>query len=528
MVYNPFGRTVVREIPSPQTLDDAAKTAVTGTQVDAKFAAQLIGKDIPIFVGGQALMGCRIIEGPFLREEDGAGLCDMIVSPAIAASPEATRQLTSIRLNGTESFTSGDGGATWAPPSGSAVFDDVEINVLYGTEDQTPLASSISRYGSRAVPYRSHICVELKNIPLDSFANTIPFVSVYVYESDFVTRNAALLKLAKYARFNEDECDFAVSGHDTFWVVAKQASFIEYAQSLQRTIGRNWNIVPGETLRIFENSSTVTPIALTRTDIVEDSTRFTIVDPLLLPAQRTLGFVDTGRDNDFNSVKAVRARFPVALTASESTESVDIPIGMEAIDAKAAVNRSLLIDDIGRDQVTCKVLPHMRGLQTGDIIALDVDDDIDFEHGRIVSIARNASDWTSEILAERIELSLLEEGPSITSNGGGSTASISVDEEDGVSVTTVEADNADDEDAFSIVGGVDAAFFTIDPDTGVLEFLSPPDYEDPQDDDADNDYVVIVKVTGNGLVDTQVITVTVANVLEAPGEIFGPNYIIML
>lgn len=38
---------------------------VTGVDTTA-LVSQLFGKDIPIFVGGEALMGCRIIEGPFL------------------------------------------------------------------------------------------------------------------------------------------------------------------------------------------------------------------------------------------------------------------------------------------------------------------------------------------------------------------------------------------------------------------------------------------------------------------------------
>src|SRR4051812_32921876 len=50
--------------PAP-ALTDAAKSTLTGVDTSALEAA-LFGKDIPLFVGGQALMGCRIIEGPFL------------------------------------------------------------------------------------------------------------------------------------------------------------------------------------------------------------------------------------------------------------------------------------------------------------------------------------------------------------------------------------------------------------------------------------------------------------------------------
>lgn len=502
---------VIRQLPpgwpnvQPEpTLSSDQKTVLTGTQDDTKFAAQVIGKDIPVFIGGQALMGCRIIEGPFLNTVDGAGYVDMIASPCMVATPAATtRELRSLRLNGTESFTSSDGGATWSPIA-AGPFDAVEINVLYGTEEQTPFASSISRYTDRAVPYRSHICVETKSVPLAPFANAIPFDSVYVYESDFLTRNDGLLKLAEYCRFGADECEFEVSGQDTFWIAVKQSTFIGYLQDLQRSIGRNWNIVLSDKIRVFENTTNETPIALTRADVVADSIKFWQDPPESVPSSRNLGFVDSGRDNDFNSVKAVLDRFPIPLTASETNEELEIPVGMDATQATEAVNKSILIDEFARNKLSCKLLPHMRGIEPGDIIAPDFS--VTWTTGRVVSVVRNGADYTTEITVERIEFSLLTTGPTITSS-----ATVTIDEEDGVTVTTVTSDQ---EGTYSIVGGADAALFTIDPDSGDLEFLTDPDFEDPQDADTDNDYEVIVQVLSNGLTDTQAITVTVADVME--------------
>ncbi|ODM71671.1 cadherin repeat domain-containing protein [Bradyrhizobium elkanii] len=493
--------------PAP-SLSDSAKTVTTGTQTDSQFAGQLIGKDIPVFVGGQALMGCRIIEGPFLYTVDGAGFCDMLVSPAIAATPTASRTFLYLNLNGTTSWKSADG---FLGPA----FADMEVNFLYGREDQLPLASSITRFGDRAVPYRSHIGIELKKIPLSVFANTIPFVSAYVYETDYLTRNAGLLKLAQYARFRPDECEFAVSGHDPFWIVAQQTTYIQYLKDLKKVPGRNWNITLTDKLRVFESIAATTPIRLTREDIVGDTIQFSQVDPLSLPAIRTFGFIATDRDNDFGTVKAVRDRFPVSMTASESSENIDLPIGMDTIDAKAAVNRSLLIDDIGCDRFACKVMPRMRGLRSGDIIFPDVGN-VNFTAGRILTVARNAVDKSADITAERVELSMLAHGPDITSNGGAPSASITINENT-TAVTTVTATGADATSPFSIVGGADASFFTINATTGFLAFASAPDFETPADADGNNVYQVIVKVTGDGLSDTQVISVTVANVDEGGG-----------
>lgn len=104
--------------------------------------------------------------------------------------------------------------------------------------------------------------------------------------------------------------------------------------------------------------------------------------------------------------------------------------------------------------------------------------------------------------------------PVITSNGGGASASVSL-AENIAAVTTVTAADADPGQplAFSISGGLDAARFTINPDTGVLSFLAAPDFELPLDAGANNVYNVDVQVSdGNGGVDTQSLAVTITNV----------------
>lgn len=107
--------------------------------------------------------------------------------------------------------------------------------------------------------------------------------------------------------------------------------------------------------------------------------------------------------------------------------------------------------------------------------------------------------------------------PVITSNGGGSTASISV-AENNTAVTTVTATDADVGDTltYSISGGADAAKFTINSSTGALSFQTAPDFEVPTDADANNQYIVIVQVSDGTASDTQTITVTVTDVADAP------------
>jgi hypothetical protein len=70
--------------------------------------------------------------------------------------------------------------------------------------------------------------------------------------------------------------------------------------------------------------------------------------------------------------------------------------------------------------------------------------------------------------------------------------------------------------AFSIVGGADAAQFSINATTGALRFIAAPNYEAPTDENADNIYSVFVQVSDGALTDTQSLTVTLTNVNEAP------------
>ncbi len=109
--------------------------------------------------------------------------------------------------------------------------------------------------------------------------------------------------------------------------------------------------------------------------------------------------------------------------------------------------------------------------------------------------------------------------PVITSNGGGSTAAINV-AENSTAVTTV---TATDEDfgpqvlTYTISGGADAVRFSINSSTGVLQFVTAPNFEIPVDADGNNVYEVIVKVMDSGgASDTQALSVIVTNVNEAP------------
>jgi hypothetical protein len=109
----------------------------------------------------------------------------------------------------------------------------------------------------------------------------------------------------------------------------------------------------------------------------------------------------------------------------------------------------------------------------------------------------------------------VNEAPVITSNGGGTNASINV-AENNTAVTTVTSTDVDAgaTKTYSITGGADSAKFSINSSTGVLTFQSAPNYESPTDAGGNNVYDVIVQITDGALTDTQNIAVTVTDADE--------------
>ena len=108
------------------------------------------------------------------------------------------------------------------------------------------------------------------------------------------------------------------------------------------------------------------------------------------------------------------------------------------------------------------------------------------------------------------------EAPTITSNSGFTV------EENQTAIATVTATDPDgDTIHYSIVGGADAAKFTINLTTGVLTFLAAPNFEAPGDADGDNVYQVAVRASDGIDQATQSLAVTVADVSEPLPDTFS-------
>ncbi|MCB1501165.1 MAG: hypothetical protein KDK07_15490 [Bauldia sp.] len=114
--------------------------------------------------------------------------------------------------------------------------------------------------------------------------------------------------------------------------------------------------------------------------------------------------------------------------------------------------------------------------------------------------------------------------PIITSNGGGAAAAIAV-AENGHAVTTVTASDTDGDTFVFSIAGADATRFSINPHSGALAFVSPPDFESPADADGNNIYSVEVRVDdAHGGIATQALTVTVTDLDETPDPTTPPGF----
>ncbi len=118
---------------------------------------------------------------------------------------------------------------------------------------------------------------------------------------------------------------------------------------------------------------------------------------------------------------------------------------------------------------------------------------------------------TSNTATVNLTVTPQNDAPTIISDGGGANANVSV-LTGNTAVTTVNATDAEGALlTYSIIGGVDASLFSIDPTTGSLTFQTAPNVQTPGDVGGDNIYDVIVQASDGTLTDTQAIAITVAD-----------------
>lgn len=143
--------------------------------------------------------------------------------------------------------------------------------------------------------------------------------------------------------------------------------------------------------------------------------------------------------------------------------------------------------------------------------------DADANNVYVVSVqAQDADSNLSAVQTISVTINNVIEGTAIISNGGGTSAAISMAENLTAVTTVTAADFAGSAVTYGISGGVDAAKFTINATTGALAFVAAPNFETPNDSGFNRVYDVIVSASDGIVTDTQALAVTITNVNEAP------------
>ena len=130
-----------------------------------------------------------------------------------------------------------------------------------------------------------------------------------------------------------------------------------------------------------------------------------------------------------------------------------------------------------------------------------------------IHVKVTATDGSSASVSDTFDITVANtnDAPTVTSNGGGSTASVSI-AENSTAVTTVVAPDVDVGDVVGFsLSGDDAALFAID-SNGHLAFKTAPDFEAPASKLGTNTYLVsVITSDGHGGSDSQDLTVSVTN-----------------
>ncbi|KAB2970690.1 cadherin domain-containing protein [Zoogloea sp.] len=126
-----------------------------------------------------------------------------------------------------------------------------------------------------------------------------------------------------------------------------------------------------------------------------------------------------------------------------------------------------------------------------------------------VQVSDSAGSTSSQAIAVTVT-NVNDNAPVITSSA---TANVAENTTAVLTVTATDADIPAQTLSYSITGGADAAKFQIDANTGVLSFITAPDFEAPTDVGGNNVYDVTVQVSDSGgSTSSQAIAVTVTNV----------------
>jgi serralysin len=204
------------------------------------------------------------------------------------------------------------------------------------------------------------------------------------------------------------------------------------------------------------------------------------------------------------SISSIVENSSVLATISASDEDRGSSVTYSLLNSSGSKDEGLLLINASSGQISFVIAPDFEAPTD-----LNADNTIDFT---VV-----ATDGTLSSQADfSVEITDINEAPTI-----GSTTEFSVAEAT-TAVGTISATDQDSDSpslSFSLVTGdaaVDDGLFSIDSSTGIVTFLSAPDFENPSDVGLDNIYNFTVNVSDGSLTASQAMSLTVNNVNESP------------
>ena len=469
--------------------------------------------------------GVVTVNGAIDREADGASR--NITVRATSSDTSFTDQVFAIGINDVDEFDVGavsdtDGTAN-AVDENATIGSIVGINVTASDADAT----------NNTITY-SLVDNDGGRFAINSSTGVVTVNGAIDRETDGASRNITVRATSSDTSFTDQVFAIAINDVDEFDVGA-----VTDTDGTANAVDENATVGTVVGIDVTASDADATNNTITYSLVDNDGGRFAInsstgvvtvngaIDRETDGASRNITVRATSSDASFtDQVFAIAINdvdeFDVgAVTDADATvNAVDenavvgtvVGIDASASDADATNNTisySLVDDDGGRFTINSS---------TG---VVTVNGAIDRETdgaSRNITVRATSSDtsFTDQVFTITIN-PLNDNNPVITSDGGGASASINVLEND-LYVSTVAASDADlpaETLTYSIVGGVDAAKFAIDGSTGVLTFVSGPDFESPTDLGANNVYDVVVQVSDGTFADTQSIAVTVNNVADS-------------
>ena len=185
-------------------------------------------------------------------------------------------------------------------------------------------------------------------------------------------------------------------------------------------------------------------------------------------------------------------------TISASDPDAGASLAYSLVDSNGAKDEGLLSIDSSTGVVAFISAPNFE-------MPADVGADNKIEFSVLVS------DGSLEVSQDYLfSITNVNEAPTI------STSSFSI-AEGSTAIGTIAASDPDASSTLSYaISGTDSSKFSINASSGVVAFLSPPNFESPTDNGLDNTYNFTVTVSDGSLSSSQSIAVAVGNVNEAP------------